>query len=193
MRFQAALALAACLAPAAAIFQDDAYHIDFHYALLGLPEHEATFFQKPYAGSKASLLYSISQNQTIGAVNPKDGALVWRHHFPSEPRGKGHLRSGDEQDTVISAIGDRITAWSAADGRLVWETSVSGAVVEDLEIPEQEDGMTINEAKDAIVLLSDGTNGVKRLDGKTGLVKWTFDDVRLAGLLLGFWMKTELT
>lgn len=193
MRFQAALALAACLAPAAAIFQDDAYHIDFHYALLGLPEHEATFFQKPYAGSKASLLYSISQNQTIGAVNPKDGALVWRHHFPSEPRGKGHLRSGDEQDTVISAIGDRITAWSAADGRLVWETSVSGAVVEDLEIPEQEDGMTINEAKDAIVLLSDGTNGVKRLDGKTGLVKWTFDDVRLAGLPLGFWMKTELT
>ena len=74
MRFHAAIALAACLAPAAAIFEDDAYHIDFHYALLGLPAPEATFFQKPYAGSKASLLYSISQNQTIGAINPKDGA-----------------------------------------------------------------------------------------------------------------------
>ncbi|KAF2847379.1 DUF1620-domain-containing protein [Plenodomus tracheiphilus IPT5] len=176
MRLQAALALAACLAPAVAVYEDDAYHIDFHYALLGLPEHEATFFQKPYAGSKASLLYSLSQNQTIGAVNPKDGALVWRHHFPSEPRGKGHLRSGNEQDTVVSAVGDRITAWSAADGRLVWETVVDGAVMEDLEILEQEDGMTINEAKDAIVLLSDGTHGVKRLDGKTGRVKWTFED-----------------
>lgn len=178
MRFHAALALATCLAPASAIFEDDAYHIDFHYALIGLPEQEATFFQKPYAGSKASLLYSISQNQTIGAVNPKDGALVWRHHFPSAPHSKGHFRSGFEQDTVISAVGDRITAWNAADGRLVWETSFDGAVVEDLEILEQEDGMTISAAKDAIVLLSAGTSGVKRLDGKTGRAKWTYDDAK---------------
>ncbi|KAH9874151.1 hypothetical protein IAQ61_004780 [Plenodomus lingam] len=176
MLLQAALALATCLVPAAAVYQDEAYHIDFHYALLGLPEPEATFFQKPYAGSKASLLYSLSQNQTIGAVNPKDGALVWRQHFSLEPHSKGHLRSGIEQDTVISAVGDRITAWSASDGRLVWETVVDGAVVEDLEILEQEDGMTINEAKDAIVLLSDTTHGVKRLDGKTGRVKWTYED-----------------
>jgi outer membrane protein assembly factor BamB len=170
MRLHAALTLAACLAPAAAIFEDDAYHIDFHYALLGLPKQEATFFQKPYAGSKASLLYSISQNQTIGAINPKDGALVWRQHFADEPLGQGHLRSGSEQDTVISAVGDRISAWSSSDGRLVWETSVKGAVVED--------GMTINEAKDAIVLLSSGSPGVKRLDGKTGRAKWTFEDTR---------------
>jgi outer membrane protein assembly factor BamB len=180
MRFHAAFALAACLAPAAAIFEDDAYHIDFHYALLGLPKHEATFFQKPYAGSKASLLYSISQNQTIGAINPKDGALVWRQHVSTEPLGQGHLRSGSEQDTVVSAIGDRIAAWSSSDGRLVWESSVQGAVVEDLEILEQEDGMTINEAKDAIVLVSGGVQGVKRLDGKTGQTKWTFEDTRFA-------------
>jgi len=178
MRFHAALTLAACLAPAAAIFEDDAYHIDFHYALLGLPKHEATFFQKPYAGSKASLLYSISQNQTIGAVNPKDGALVWRQHFSTAPLGQGHLRSGSEQDTIVSAVGDRIAAWSSSDGRLVWESSVNGAVVEDLEILEQEDGMTINEAKDAIVLISGGVQGVKRLDGKTGQTKWTFEDTR---------------
>ncbi|KAH7392351.1 hypothetical protein DE146DRAFT_618040 [Phaeosphaeria sp. MPI-PUGE-AT-0046c] len=176
MRFHAALALAACLAPAAAIFEDDAYHIDFHYALLGLPQHEATFFQKPYAGSKASLLYSISQNHTIAAVNPRDGALVWRQHLTSKPHGHGHLRSGHEQDTVVSAVGDRITSWSASDGRLVWETTVAGAAVEDLEILEQEDGSTINEAKDAIVLLSGATHQVKRIDGKTGLTKWTFED-----------------
>lgn len=180
MHFHAALTLAACVAPAAAIFEDDAYHIDFHYALLGLPKHEATFFQKPYAGSKASLLYSISQNHTFGAINPKDGALVWRQHFSAEPHVQGHLRSGSEQDTVISAVGERITAWSSSDGRLVWETSVKGATVEDLEILEQEDGMTVNEAKDAIVLLSGGIHGVKRLDGKTGLAKWTFEDTRLA-------------
>ena len=182
MRLHAALTLTAWLIPVAAIFEDDAYHIDFHYALLGLPKHEATFFQKPYAGSKASLLYSISQNQTIGAVNPKDGALVWRQHFPSQPHGRGHLRSGIEQDSVISAVGNCITAWSASDGRLVWEASFHGAIVEDLEILEQEDGTTMNQAKDAIVLLADSSPGVKRLDGKTGRVKWTFEDTRLAML-----------
>jgi outer membrane protein assembly factor BamB len=176
MRLSAALGLAVCLAPVSAIFEDDAYHIDFHYALLGLPKHDATFFQKPYGGSKASLLYSISENQTIGAINPKDGALVWRQHPASEPRGKGHLRAADEQDTVVSAVGNRVTAWSSSDGRLVWETNVDGSVVEDLEILEQEDGITKDEAKDAVVLVSGTSHGVKRLDGKTGRIKWTYED-----------------
>lgn len=178
MRFHAVLALTACLAPASAIFEDDAYHIDFHHALIGLPKHDATFFQKPYAGSKASLLYTISQNHTIGAVNPKDGALVWRQVPASGPQGKGTLRAGEDQDTVISAVGDCITAWSASDGRIVWEHRVNGAIVEDLEILEQEDGITNAEAKDAVVLLSEAIHGVQRLDGKTGRVKWTYKDTR---------------
>lgn len=180
MLFNAALALAACLVPASAIFEDDAYHIDFHHALIGLPKHDATFFQKPYAGSKASLLYTISQNQTIGVVNPKDGALVWRQAPVPGTHGKGALRAGEDQDTVVSAVGDRITAWSASDGRVVWENRISGAIVEDLEILEQEDGITNTDAKDAIVLLSEGNHGVKRLDGKTGRVKWTYQDTRQA-------------
>lgn len=178
MRVNAALALAACLAPAAAVFEDDAYHIDFHYALLGSPKPEATFFQKPYAASKASLLYTVSENGTIGAINPKDGALVWRAARGAS--GSGHLRAGEDQDTVISAVGNRIAAWSASDGRIVWETSIEGAVAEDLEILEQEDGISSNDAKDAIVLVGHGSSGVKRMDGKTGRVKWTFEDTRYA-------------
>jgi outer membrane protein assembly factor BamB len=172
MRLSAALAaLAACLA--AAVFEDDAYHADFHYALLGLPHPEATFFAPPYAGSKASLLYALAGNQTIGAINPKDGALVWRQHFPATSRGRVHLRNAHGQDTVVSAAGGRIAAWSASDGRLVWETSSGEATVEDLEMLEQ----------DALVLLAEGsTSTVQRLDGKTGRAKWTFEDTRSARL-----------
>jgi hypothetical protein len=161
MRLSAALAaLAACVAPAAAVFEDDAYHVDFHYALLGLPHPEATFFAKPYAGSKASLLYALSRNQTIGAINPKDGALVWRQQFPAASPGRAHLRSAHGQDTVVSAAGGRIAAWSASD-----------ATVEDLEMLEQ----------DALVLLAGGVSStVQRLDGKTGRAKWTFEDTRSA-------------
>ncbi|EUC29722.1 hypothetical protein COCCADRAFT_8104 [Bipolaris zeicola 26-R-13] len=177
MRLHAALALAACLAPAAAVFEDEAHHIDFHYALLGLPKHDATFFQKPYPGSKASLLYSLSDNNTVAAINPKDGALVWRHSLPAAADRVAHLRAGNEQDTVISALGQRVVAWSASDGRLVWETSTPSARVEDLEILEQEDGMSIDAAKDPLVLLAtDAGLSVKRLDGKTGQAKWTHED-----------------
>ncbi|KAF2184145.1 DUF1620-domain-containing protein [Zopfia rhizophila CBS 207.26] len=178
MRLHAALALTACLAPhTLAVFADDAYHIDYHHALVGFPKHDATFFQQPYASSKASLIYTLSQKQVIGAVNPKDGALVWRQ-APSTWRNDTHgiLRSGEEQDTVISAVGDNIIAWSASDGRLVWETRINGATVEDLEILQQEDGTPNNNAKDAVVLLSEGSQGLKRLDGKTGRVKWTYQD-----------------
>jgi outer membrane protein assembly factor BamB len=179
MRFHAALALAACLAPASAIFEDDAYHIDFHHALIGLPKHDATFFQKPYAGSKASLLYTISENHTIGAVNPKDGTVVWRQPPPAGTYAeRSTVRAGEDQDTVVGAVGDRITAWSASDGRIVWEHRVDGAIVEDLEILEQEDGITNAEAKDVIVLLGGQGQSVQRLDGKTGRVKWTYKDTR---------------
>lgn len=178
MRFHAALGLAAFLAPASAIFEDDAYHIDFHHALVGLPKRDATFFQKPYAGSKASLLYTINQYQTLGVVNPKDGALVWRQTLPASQTVKGMLRAGEDQDILISASGDHVAAWSSSDGRNVWETKVNGATVEDLEILEQEDGITNTDAKDAIVLSSD--QAVRRLDGKTGRVKWTYQDTRQA-------------
>lgn len=176
MRFHAALSLAACLAPVSAIFEDDAHHIDFHHALLGLPNHEATFFSKPYAASKASLLYTVSQNGTIGAVNPKDGALVWRSSLG--PSSAAHLRFGEDQDAVIGGVGERIIAISASDGRIVWETRVGGATVQDLEILEQEDGISNSAAKDAIVLVDGTQQGVKRVDGKTGRVKWTFEDTR---------------
>ncbi|KAF1995982.1 DUF1620-domain-containing protein [Amniculicola lignicola CBS 123094] len=175
MRLHAALVLAATLvAPAAAIFEDDAYHIDFHHALIGLPKRDATFFHKPYAASKASLIYTIHGNRTIGVVNPKDGALVWRQAPVSTQPGHGLLRAAEDQDTVVSAFGNHVAAWNAADGRIVWEARLIGATVEDLEILEQEDGITKNDAKDAIVLLSD--QGVKRFDGKTGRVKWTYQD-----------------
>jgi outer membrane protein assembly factor BamB len=180
MRLHAALALTACLVPhTLALFADDAYHIDYHHALVGLPKRDATFFHQPYAGSKASLLYTLSDKHVVGAVNPKDGALVWRHPFsPSSNGTHGNLRSGEGQDTLIGAVGDHIIAWSASDGRLVWESKSSGAIVEDLEILEQEEGGTSGDAKDALVLLNDATPSVNRLDAKTGRMKWTYQDTR---------------
>jgi hypothetical protein len=79
MRLHALLILALSLSfPVYAIIADGAYHIDYHLALLGIPRSGNTFFHQPSASSSASLLFTISEKGVLGAVNPKDGSLVWR-------------------------------------------------------------------------------------------------------------------
>ena len=87
-------------------------------------------------------------------------------------------------DTVVGAVGEDIRAWSAADGRLVWEGRFAGGKVGDLEVVEEErgDGNVGGEVKDVIVLLEDAGQAVKRLDGRTGLVKWTYQDTRYVSM-----------
>ena len=60
------LLIAAILSHATfAVHQDEAYQIDFHHALLGIPQAHTSFFHKPSVDSKASLLYTLTE---IGIV-----------------------------------------------------------------------------------------------------------------------------
>lgn len=178
MKLQSLLAVPALLVPSVyAIFADDAYRIDYHIPLLGLPKPDTTFFQQPNALSKASLIYTLSEKGILGAVNPKDGEIVWRQALDANATN-GFLRAGEGQDTVVSGVGKEAAAWSAADGKLVWSTSFPEGAIVDLEILEFEDGAVVNGAKDVLILAGDSTPIVRRLDGATGAVKWEFEDNR---------------
>ncbi|KAK4940750.1 hypothetical protein LTR28_009055, partial [Elasticomyces elasticus] len=172
------LAIAASLlAPALAVFADDAYSIDYHYALLGRPRQHSTFFHRPQAGSKASLLYTLSDQGVLGAVNPKDGNLVWRQVLDESGNSTAaFLRAGEGSDVVISACAGQIAAWSAADGRLSWRIGTAGAEVKDLEVLELDEGRGGAELKDAVVLLDGVKPSVRRLDARTGQTKWEFEE-----------------
>ncbi|KAK3061717.1 hypothetical protein LTS18_005594, partial [Coniosporium uncinatum] len=169
------LPTAALLLPTvSAIFVDDAFKVDFHHALLGFPQQQTTFFHSPYAGNKASLIYTLSEKNVLGAVNPKDGSIVWRQHLSSGNATEALLRAGDAQDTVVSAAGNEVSAWSASDGRLVWSNRLGSGGIRDLEIlelPQVTEG-----PKDAIALWAGQSPVVRRLDGKTGEVQWQFED-----------------
>ncbi|CAK4034870.1 ER membrane complex subunit 1 [Lecanosticta acicola] len=158
---------------AAAVFADEAYSLDYHYELLGTPKEDTTFFHQPNSHSRASLIYTLSESGVLGAVNPKDGALLWRQ--PLAPNvtssNASFLRASDGQDIVLSGIGEQVAAWSAADGRLVWSQGVSGQI-EDLEILELSDGLQTPGVKDAIVMSSGYHSAIQRLDGSSGAVKW---------------------
>lgn len=169
------IAVAALLANTVlAIFSDEAWNIDYHFALLGEPQEQTTFFHQPNPSSKASLLYTHSDKGIVGAVNPRDGSLVWRQKLQQSARrsNASFLRAGDGQDTVISASTDQIWAWSAADGRLAWNLDIADGPVKDVEILALSDGRDGAVAKDALVLSGEDEGLVQRLDGNTGATKW---------------------
>ncbi|ODM20819.1 hypothetical protein SI65_03872 [Aspergillus cristatus] len=185
MRLQAALSLLAlCVPSTLAIYPDEVNHIDFHHALLGLPSSQSTFFLKPSSASNASLLYTLSEKSILGAVNPRDGSLVWRQNVSrsllpdSAAAGGGLLRASDGINAVVSATGDYVSSWSALDGKLIWENwfSDEGSVA-DLELLELEDASAAGTFRDTIALVNAGEAGVvKRIDGQTGDVKWEYKD-----------------
>ena len=183
MRLQAALLLlASCVPSALAIYPDEVNHVDFHHALLGLPTPQSTFFLKPSSASNASLLYTPSEKSILGAVNPRDGSLVWRQNVSrsSLPNSDGLLRASDGINGVISGAGDYLSSWTALDGKLIWENWFSDGSVTDLELLELEDASAAGTTRDTIALIAgDNAGAVKRIDGKTGNVKWEYKDDRL--------------
>lgn len=164
------LALTALLPLVAAVFKDEAYNIDYHHALLGLPQPKNTFFHPPNPASKASLIYTLSEKAIIGAVNPKDGAVVWRQRLDAATNASSALlREGEGVDIVASATDAEIAVWAAKDGRLVWREAF------------KETGNTVGLRfleKDVVVLYKGASPVVQRRDGSTGAVLWEFSDAR---------------
>ncbi|KAF3479691.1 DUF1620 domain-containing protein [Arthroderma uncinatum] len=181
MRLGAAYLLWASIVPAAlAILADEAYQIDYHHALLGTPRTDTTFFHRPSPSSIASLLYTHSEKDILGAVNPKDGSLVWRHnisdYFP-QASDNAFLRAADGDEAVVSAFGNGVSSWGAADGRFQWIQRFSDGEVRDLELVRSSDGLEGN-AQDVLVLTGDKKGVVRRLDGGLGDLMWEHRDER---------------
>ena len=163
--------------PTAAVYADEAYQVDYHYSLLGFPQARSTFFHRPSANSKAALVYTLSEKYVLGAVNPKDGALLWRQRLLKEGQNgttPGLLKAGEGADIVISAVEGIVQAWDAVDGRLVWESKEHGQV-KALEVLARakfdNDVLVASEASGAKTM-------VKRLAAGSGAVKWMHEDAR---------------
>lgn len=160
-----------------AVFADEAYQLDYHYPLLGIPQARTTFFHRPSAGSKASLLYTLSQKNVLGAINPKDGAIVWRQRLGegvSNDTASAFLSAADGENVIYSAFKDSVRAWDATDGRLVWDRTGTG-LAKAVEVFTTDDGqgdvlgLSEEEGKTALVT---------KFAASTGEVLWEFRDDR---------------
>ncbi|KAL8386968.1 hypothetical protein RB595_010258 [Gaeumannomyces hyphopodioides] len=173
--------------PALAVFLDEVGDVDFHHALVGLPQQHTTFFHRPRRDDKASLLYTLSDLGILGAVNPSTGAVLWRQQVlagrsddPAAAAAAAHLRAADGESWIASASGPSVSTWEAAGGRNIWSADFPGHV-RDLEVMEMAapgDGH-----KDLLALSSEEEGGgghvttLRRLHGTEGTVVWDFREV----------------
>ncbi|KAL2062260.1 hypothetical protein VTL71DRAFT_6526 [Oculimacula yallundae] len=154
-----------------AVFADEAYAVDYHHELLGLPQPHTTFFHRPRKEDKASLLYTLSDLGVLGAVHPGTGKVVWRQVLGVE---NGFLRPVEGENVVASGAGQRVDAWDAMSGKEVWGNVFTGTV-KDLEIMES--AAADKSPKDILALFEEGGKGVlRKLQGKNGDVAWEYKD-----------------
>jgi hypothetical protein len=158
---------------AVAIFQDEAYQIDYQHALLGTPIRANTFFHRPSLGSQATLFYTLSEKNVLGAINPRDGSLVWRQNLGDfAAKGtKGHLRTTNGTSEVVAGVGTAVRSFDAADGKLLWQHEDIG-IVKSLVVPE-----IAGKTQDPMVLTEEiGNTRITRLNSANGKVVWNVDD-----------------
>jgi len=170
-----------------AVYADEAYQVDYHHALLGPPQAHTTFFHRPSANSKASLLYTLSESLILGAANPKDGAVLWRQRLADPARNStsaGLLKAGAGANTIVSAVDRVVQAWDAVDGRLAWIWQGEGKI-KALEVIAGDQG-----ENDVLVLSEEGPNSVvRRLAAYTGDVVWEHRDTRYSEAAnIGFYL-----
>ncbi|KAL8767789.1 MAG: hypothetical protein Q9209_005783 [Squamulea sp. 1 TL-2023] len=157
------------LRPIDAIYADEAYQVDFHHVLLGTPRAETTFLDRPSPASKASLLYTLSERSVLGAVNPKDGSVVWRQQLGN---ATGLLRPPSGGSTLISAVNGNVQAWDAAEGRLLWNWAGS----EDIKALEVVRSGDAGQGVYIVTQTSGHRTIIRKLSEESGSILWEHED-----------------
>ena len=181
MRLQPFAWACAILVPStSAIYADDAFVVDYHHPLLGVPQSHATFFHKPQSSSNASLLYALSDKHVLGAVNPKDGNVLWRQRLADDGgdiQQHSYAVAGERDGQIATGYGSVVGSWDALDGKLRWDyTLPSGHQVKSVQLVPVT-AATAAQAQDVLVVSgSDSGSSVVRLSGEQGSEVWTYSD-----------------
>ncbi|KAK4945596.1 hypothetical protein LTR10_015215 [Elasticomyces elasticus] len=171
------------LTTTSAIFADDAFHIDYSYALLGEPQSHTTSFHRPHTSTNASLLYTLSDKAILGAVNPRDGSLLWRQPLAGQPveNATSFLVRSEGDGQVVSGHNRTVACWDALDGRLIWEYTLSeGHSIHGLQAAPALESSSTSGSQDVLVLTLPTTSGnpaiVLRVAGDGSGLKWEHVD-----------------
>jgi ER membrane protein complex subunit 1 len=181
MRLQPLTWACACLFQStSAIYSDDAFVVDYHHPLIGVPQSHATFFHRPQSSSNASLLYTLSDKHVLGAINPKDGNVLWRQRLAEADESSqqhSYAVAGEQDGQIVTGHGTAVSSWDALDGKLRWEyVAPTGYQVKGIQLLPSPDTIS-GQAQDVIAVSSrEGGTTVTRLSGSDGAEVWSHSD-----------------
>ena len=169
-----------------AIYADEANNIDFYHSFVGFPQADRTFFHKPYAGSKGQLIYTLSEKNVLAAVNPKDGAVIWRQILSSNTSAApGLLIAAQDHSILASAVQGTVNTWSAFDGKAVGQTSFDESHVQDIKFLDALDGQDSSAQRDFLVVIDGKKGGYCRHGPSEAGCKYLLEETRYGLLLPG--------
>ncbi|EIN05678.1 DUF1620-domain-containing protein [Punctularia strigosozonata HHB-11173 SS5] len=182
--YRCAALLALHLAPwtAHALHASEAGVLDWYTPLMGQPITETlatapTFHRVTQeGGASESVVLAATAANVLAGVNPVNGSLAWRHVFEDEDAVIAFQKHKNVVASVSGPSGSTLRLFDALKGHLLLEQRIHAPEVGRLHQPESV-GVAIafyaeNEESDILVLTS-GDN-LRRLNGKTGELKWSW-------------------
>lgn len=132
--------------------------------------------QSVEAGKAQTALFSVTDANVVGAVNPRNGAIVWRQHLDSKVQGMWL-----DADVALVASGQRGQRWHlfhALTGFTQWSRNFAEtqASVNTSSSPPHIDASwlpIIEQARWDVITLTDGDT-VRRIDTESGKDLWRF-------------------
>ncbi|WAQ87721.1 hypothetical protein PtA15_8A627 [Puccinia triticina] len=172
--------------------------VTWHLPLLGLPVTQSSRQPSPLRFFRhhnpkvrltpglPSLAITVTQKNILGAINPKNGTIVWRLLLPqTEPIIQYAVDINNRHVAIISGENTvNVRLLSLADGRLLWSKSLGNSG------PKQADGLvgrpcdlvfTTDQHSDHsdfpdLIILSRQSRAF-RLSGHEGAIRWTWKTV----------------
>ncbi|PWY98863.1 DUF1620-domain-containing protein [Testicularia cyperi] len=202
--------LAVCLislslvAPVRAVSKSEAGKIDWHVPRIGVP-HVSNTSATPYLAPRfhrilrpdadvkdkaQTAIFVATESNAVGALNPRNGAIVWRQIFSPNDQLMLQKQFGETALVVSGNGGANVRLFHAFTGFLIWETRQHPS--RDGLLPETgvpgTDAAFLRTGSDppADIVTIANARIVRRLDGKFGREVWRWepeDDISRRSLI----------
>ncbi|CDS01974.1 related to EMC1-member of a transmembrane complex required for efficient folding of proteins in the ER [Sporisorium scitamineum] len=180
---------------ALALSKAEAGKIDWHVPRMGVP-HASNDSATPYLSPRfhriikpdadvkdkaQTAIFIATKSNTVGALNPRNGAIVWRQILPRHDQLLLQKQFGEVALAISGNGGANVRLYHAFTGHLIWESaqhSIRDGLLPEPGLPATDAVFLADTAKaDAppdVVVLSNART-VRRLDGAFGAQVWKWE------------------
>ncbi|KAJ1019961.1 hypothetical protein NDA16_004242 [Ustilago loliicola] len=178
-----------------ALSRAEAGKIDWHVPRIGVP-HFSNDSATPYLSLRfhriikpdadikdkaQTAIFVATESNAVGALNPRNGAIVWRQIFEQHDQLLLHKQFGEVALTVSGNGGANVRLYHAFTGFLIWESlqhNIRDGLLPEPGFPATDAAFLTDKAKSDVppdVIVLSNARTVRRLDGTFGAEVWKWE------------------